>query len=168
MVPKPTQEKCPLPANSRYVGTHSRGEMYSPGGKGKTRRRTAVERRRGVPCQLRNASSGKNGCFQTTAQDWREPGGRGADSQATGISRCGARGLSALLPSAIPLATQPAFPHRLGGVLSPRSFRRPPSLQRATLPSFANSHSAHLWGHLCTPSLHFSHLLCYKCHVIKE
>ena len=37
-VPKPTHEKCLLPANSRYVGTCSRREMYSPGWKGEDKK----------------------------------------------------------------------------------------------------------------------------------
>lgn len=43
----------------------------------------------------RNASSERNGSFQMTEQDWLESGGRGSDSQATGILRGRARGLSA-------------------------------------------------------------------------
>lgn len=127
-----------------------------PVGKGKTRRRTAAERRWGAPCQLPNASSGKNGCFQTTARDWGEPGGRGADSQATGISSVG---LMACQPHSIRLCPQPlGLPFRTssGGVLSPRYFWPGPSLRRAaSLPSSPNSHSTHLCGHLL-PGAHLS------------
>lgn len=42
----------------------------------------------------RSASSERNGSFQMTEQDWRESGGRGSDSQATGILRGRAHGLS--------------------------------------------------------------------------
>ena len=116
-VPKPTHEKCLLPANSRYVGTHSRREMYSPCWKGEDRRRRAVERRRVLLANHQTPALGESCCFQMIEQDWGEPEGRGADSQATGISRSGARGLSAPLPSVVPSATQS---------VSPPQFRRRP------------------------------------------
>ena len=84
-----------------------------PVGKGKTRRRRAVERRRVLLANCPTPALGKTRGFQAIVQDWGKPEGRGADSQATGILRCGARGLSAPLPSAVPSATRSVSPHKL-------------------------------------------------------
>lgn len=84
-VPKPTQEKCLLPANSTYVGTCSRREMHSLLWEGEDK--------------MTDGCGEKAGCsFQMTEQDWREPeeGAQTARRQAPrDVGLCGARGLSA-------------------------------------------------------------------------